>query len=165
MTDASAHAGDTSNLMDTAAEVVAAFVGNNSLPVSELPGLIAQVHAALVGLSGTGSIAAPALPQLAAPAVPIKKSVTEDHLVCLEDGHTYKSLKRHLMSDHGLTPESYRKKWDLPHDYPMVAPGYAKARSELAKKMGLGQQRRGTKKKWLGPPWPPASAIRRRAFD
>jgi predicted transcriptional regulator len=85
MTDASAHAGDTSNLMDTAAEVVAAFVGNNSLPVSELPGLIAQVHAALVGLSGTGSIAAPALPQLAAPAVPIKKSVTEDHLVCLEE--------------------------------------------------------------------------------
>jgi predicted transcriptional regulator len=81
------------------------------------------------------------------PAVPIKKSVTEDHLVCLEDGHKFKSLKRHLRTDHGLSPETYRAKWQLPQDYPMVAPAYAKARSELAKKSGLGQQRRKPNKK------------------
>jgi predicted transcriptional regulator len=149
VTDASGHAGDASGLMDIATEVVAAFVGNNSLPVSELPGLIAQVHAALVGLSRTGSITntAPPLPASpATPAVPIKKSITDDYLVCLEDGHRFKSLKRHLRTDHGLSPESYREKWRLPSDYPMVASGYAKVRSELAKKSGLGQQRRGRKK-------------------
>jgi predicted transcriptional regulator len=145
MTDTS---GRAAGLMDLTAEVVAAFVGNNSLPVGELRGLIAQAHAALVGLSGTGSTTGPALSAPpATPAVPIKKSVTEDHLLCLEDGHRFKSLKRHLMSDHGLSPESYRAKWHLPQDYPMVAPGYAKARSELAKKMGLGQQRRKPTKK------------------
>jgi predicted transcriptional regulator len=147
MTDASGHTDDAARLMDKAAEVVAAFVGGNSLPMSELPGLIARVHAALVGLS-TGSTATPALPApRSEPAVSIKKSVTEDHLICLEDGQKFRSLKRHLMSDHGLSPENYRAKWGLPNDYPMVAPGYTKVRSDLAKRSGLGQQRRGTKKK------------------
>jgi predicted transcriptional regulator len=145
MTDTLGRAGD---LMDLTAEVVAAFVGNNSLPVGELPGLIAQVHAALVGLSGAGSITTiPVFAPPQMPAVPIKKSVTDDHLVCLEDGHKFKSLKRHLRTDHGLSPETYRAKWQLPQDYPMVAPAYAKARSELAKKSGLGQQRRKPNKK------------------
>jgi predicted transcriptional regulator len=133
--------------MDTAAEVVAAFVGNNSLPVSELPGLIAQVHAALVGLS-TGSTTTPALPAPPPePAVTIKKSITNDYLVCLEDGLRFKTLKRHLRTDHGLTPDSYRAKWGLPSSYPMATVAYTKVRSELAKKSGLGLQRRKPKKK------------------
>jgi predicted transcriptional regulator len=152
MTDASGHTDDATRLMDKAAEVVAAFVANNRLPVSELPGLIARVHAALVGLTGVGSSTSTAL--LAAPtgpAVPIKKSITDNYLVCLEDGRKFKTLRRHLKADHGLSPESYRAKWNLPPDYPMVAPGYAKARSELAKSLGLGKKRRGTKNKTLGP--------------
>jgi predicted transcriptional regulator len=145
MTDTS---GRAAGLMDLTAEVVAAFVGNNSLPVGELPGLIAQVHAALLGLSGAGSITTiPVFAPPQMPAVPIKKSITDDYLVCLEDGEKFKSLKRHLMSDHGLSPESYRAKWGLPGNYPMVPPAYAKARSELAKGMGLGQKGRGAKKK------------------
>jgi predicted transcriptional regulator len=153
MTDASGHTDDATRLMDMAALVVAAFVANNRLPVSELPGLIARVHAALVGLAGIGNVAQPALlVPPSEPAVPIKKSVTADYLICLEDGHRFKTLKRHLRTDHGLTPASYRAKWNLPNEYPMVAPGYAKARSELAKSFGLGQQRRGHKKKTLGPP-------------
>jgi predicted transcriptional regulator len=146
MTDALG-ADNAARLMDSATEVVAAFVGNNSLPVSELPGLIAQVHAALVGLARRENSTSPALP--ASPpeaAVPIKKSVTDDYLVCLEDGHRFKTLKRHLRTDHGLTPESYRSKWHLPHDYPMAAPSYQRTRSALAKKAGLGQQRRAHKK-------------------
>jgi predicted transcriptional regulator len=129
MTDALG-ADNAARLMDSATEVVAAFVGNNSLPVSELPGLIAQVHAALVGLArgeNSTSLALPASPPEA--AVPIKKSVTDDYLVCLEDGHRFKTLKRHLRTDHGLTPESYRSKWHLPHDYPMAAPSYQRTRS------------------------------------
>ena len=148
MTDASGHANEAARLMDKAAEVVAAFVGSNSLPVGELSGLIARVHAALVGLAGAGTITSLALPApRSEPAVSIKKSVTDDYLVCLDDGRKLKSLKRHLRTDHGLSPESYREKWHLPKDYPMVAPAYAKARSDLAKKSGLGQQRRGTTKK------------------
>jgi predicted transcriptional regulator len=160
MTAATGNADDASRLLDLAADIVAAFVANNSLPVSELPELIAQVHAALVGLAGKGNIAQPALlAPPSEPAVAIKKSVTPDYLVCLEDGHKFKTLKRHLTGHHGLTPESYRAKWNLPPDYPMVAPGYAKARSELAKSLGLGQKRRGTKKRTLGPrrsPSPPS---------
>jgi predicted transcriptional regulator len=153
MTDASGHTDDATRLMDMAALVVAAFVANNRLPVSELPGLIARVHAALVGLTGAGNVAQPALlAPPSEPAVPIKKSIAADYLVCLEDGHRFKTLKRHLRTDHGLTPESYRAKWKLPDEYPMVAPGYAKARSELAKSFGFGQKRRGHKKKTLGPP-------------
>jgi predicted transcriptional regulator len=149
VTNASSHSDDdTSALLDLAAEIVAAFVSNNSLPVSELPGLIGQVHSALVGLSGTGSIVAPAAVQPAsAPAVPIKKSVADGYIVCLEDGHKFKTLKRHLRTSHDLAPDAYREKWHLPDDYPMVAPAYAKARSTLAKNSGLGQKRRGYKKK------------------
>jgi predicted transcriptional regulator len=134
--------------MDLSAEIVAAFVANNSLPVSELPGLIAQVHAALVSLL-TGTSAPVAIPRWPAsePAVPIKKSVTDGYIFCLEDGHKFKSLKRHLRTSHGLTPAAYREKWHLPHDYPMVAPAYAKARSTLAKNIGLGLKRRIHKNK------------------
>jgi predicted transcriptional regulator len=146
VTDASGHS-DDAGLMDTTAEVVAAFVGNNSLPVSELPGLIAQVHAAFVGLSSTGSTTTPALSvSPATPAVPVKKSITDDYLVCLEDGRKFKTLKRHLKGDHDLSPESYRAKWGMPRDYPMVAPAYARARSDLAKKSGLGHMRSARKK-------------------
>lgn len=122
-----------------AADIVAAFVSNNSLPVAELPALIASVHSALGGLGNTETTE-PAEPLT--PAVPIKKSIMPDYLVCLEDGKKFKSLKRHLRSRYGLTPEEYRARWNLSPDYPMVAPNYAAARSELAKTMGLGQQRR-----------------------
>jgi predicted transcriptional regulator len=122
-----------------AADIVAAFVSNNSVPVADLPALIASVHAALGGI-GNGAVATPAEPLV--PAVPIKKSIMPDYLVCLEDGKKFKSLKRHLRTRYGLSPEEYRARWNLSLDYPMVAPNYAAARSELAKTMGLGQQRR-----------------------
>lgn len=122
-----------------AVDIVSAFVGNNSLPASELAPLVQSVHAELLRLSAN-PVAEP-LPALS-PAVSIKKSIQPDHLVCLEDGKTFKSLKRHLRARHNLTPEEYRARWNLPADYPMVAPNYAAARSRLAKDMGLGQQRR-----------------------
>lgn len=150
MADNSGHLDDAaSGLLDLAADIVAAFVSNNSLPVSELPGLIGLVHGALRGLYATGTaVAGPApIGRTSDPAVPIRKSVTDDYLVCLEDGRKFKSLRRHLQSDHSLTPEAYRDKWKLPVDYPMTAPAYSKARSELAMKIGLGQKRRGRKKK------------------
>ncbi|KQT85819.1 MucR family transcriptional regulator [Aurantimonas sp. Leaf443] len=126
-------------LMGLTAEVVAAYVSNNSLPVSELPALISDVYGAL----GRTTVA-PAAPQAEKPkpAVPVKKSVTDDYIICLEDGKKFKSLKRHLMTHYNLSPEDYREKWDLPADYPMVAPNYAAARSRLAKQMGLGHKRR-----------------------
>ena len=121
------------------ADIVAAFVGNNSVPAPELPELIAKIHGALRGLSAP----MPAIVEEAQkPAVPVKKSVTPDYIVCLEDGLKFKSLKRHLRTKYNLTPEEYRTKWGLPNDYPMVAPSYAEARSNLAKQMGLGQQRK-----------------------
>ncbi|KMO34608.1 MucR family transcriptional regulator [Methylobacterium variabile] len=125
--------------IELAADIVAAFVSNNSVPVTDLPGLIASVHAALGGL-GHGEATEQAEPLT--PAVPIKKSIMPDYLVCLEDGKKFKSLKRHLRTRYGLSPEDYRARWNLSPDYPMVAPNYAAARSELAKTMGLGQQRR-----------------------
>jgi predicted transcriptional regulator len=127
----------TPNYMELAADIVSAFVSNNSVPVTELPGLIGNVHAALQ------NVGEPALKQDDAkptPAVSVRKSVTPDYLISLEDGKQYKSLKRHL-GKLGLTPEAYRERWGLPRDYPMVAPNYAAKRSELAKSMGLGQQR------------------------
>ncbi len=127
------------NLLDLTADVVAAFVGNNSVPASELPNLIATVHGALLGLANPAPVA---VEEVAKPAVAIKKSVTPDYIVCLEDGLKFKSLKRHLRTKYGVTPEEYRAKWGLPNDYPMVAPSYAAARSNLAKQMGLGQQRK-----------------------
>jgi predicted transcriptional regulator len=129
----------TSNYIELAADIVSAYVSNNSVPTGELPGLISEVHTALMKVS-VGAIELPT--EAPKPAVPVKKSVTPDYIVCLEDGKKFKSLKRHLRTQYNMTPEQYREKWTLPIDYPMVAPSYAKARSELAKEMGLGQQRR-----------------------
>jgi predicted transcriptional regulator len=125
-------------LVEIAAEVVSAYVSNNPVPASELPQLIRSVHAALTGL--TGAAAAPAKEERAAPAVNPKKSVFDDYIICLEDGKKFKSLKRHLMTHYKLTPEAYRDKWNLDSSYPMVAPNYARQRSELAKSMGLGRK-------------------------
>ncbi|MBB3971892.1 MucR family transcriptional regulator [Hansschlegelia beijingensis] len=128
----------TSNYIELAADIVSAYVSNNSVASADLPGLINEVHAALTRMStGAAEPAAEALK----PAIPVKKSVTSDYIVCLEDGKKFKSLKRHLRTQYNMSPEEYREKWGLPSDYPMVAPNYAAARSELAKKMGLGQQR------------------------
>ena len=127
------------NCLELAAEIVSAYVTNKSLPQNELPALLRAVHDAL-SRTASGEAAEPA--PAATPAVPMKRSVTPDYIVCLEDGKKFKSLKRHLRTQYGMTPEQYREKWGLPADYPMVAPNYAKARSELAKEMGLGQQRR-----------------------
>ncbi len=124
-----------------AAEVVAAFVGHNSLPVAELPALITSVHTALVKISTGATAPAAAEPEAVTPAVPIRKSISPDYLICLDDGRKFKSLKRHLASL-GMTPDQYRTKWNLPSDYPMVASNYAATRSALAKKIGLGQSRR-----------------------
>ena len=125
------------DLVELTSEIVSAFVANNKIPTSELPDVITSVHAALRGLEEKQQ-PEPAKPT---PLMPIKKTITPDYLVSLEDGRRYKSLKRHL-SGRGLTPAEYREKWGLPKDYPMVAPNYAKQRSELAKALGLGQQRR-----------------------
>lgn len=126
--------------IELAADIVSAYVSNNSVAASELPGLISDVHAALVRVaSGTPAAAAP---ENLRPAVPVKKSVGNDYIVCLEDGKKFKSLKRHLRTQYNMSPEEYREKWGLPADYPMVAPNYAQARSQLAKEMGLGSQRR-----------------------
>jgi predicted transcriptional regulator len=127
------------DLLKMTTQVVTSYVGNNSVSREELPALIQAVHHALSS-EASGTSQAPAEP--AKPAVPVKKSIGDDYIVCLEDGRRMKSLKRHLHS-HGLTPEAYRTKWGLPRDYPMVAPAYAHSRSELAKSMGLGQKGRG----------------------
>ena len=124
------------------AEIVSAYVSNNSVPSVDLPALIGQVHSALSRVSSGQSDNSLEPPK---PAVSVKKSITPDHIVCLEDGKKFKSLKRHLRTQYGVTPEQYREKWALPADYPMVAPNYAAARSHLAKQMGLGQQRRRRK--------------------
>src|ERR1700739_18434 len=130
------------NFIDLTASIVSAYLSNNPIPASEIPGLISQIHAALLR-APRARVAPPLEP--AKPAVSVKKSMTPDYLVCLEDGKRFKSLKRHLRSQYNMTPEQYRDKWGLPPDYPMVAPNYAVARSQLAKKMGLGQQRRRRK--------------------
>jgi predicted transcriptional regulator len=127
-----------SDLIDLAAEIVSAYVSNNSVPASDLPTLIAEVHRAL---SSTHSGTSEPEPEPLKPAVNPKRSVFPDYIVCLEDGKKFKSLKRHLRTHYNLSPEEYREKWGLPHDYPMVAPNYARARSDLAKKMGLGTRR------------------------
>jgi predicted transcriptional regulator len=129
----------SSNYIELAADIVSAYVSNNSVPAGDLPALIGEIHIALSKI-GNGSSELPA--EAPKPAVSIKKSVTPDYIICLEDGKKFKSLKRHLRTQYNMTPEQYREKWGLAPDYPMVAPNYAKARSELAKEMGLGQQRR-----------------------
>lgn len=129
----------SSPLLGMVAEIVSAYVANNPVQAGDLPKLIENVHAALIDVDQQSTN-----PEQAGlkPAVPIKKSVTDDHIVCLEDGKKFKSLKRHLRTRYDLSPEEYRQKWGLPRDYPMVAPNYAKQRSQLARKMGLGQARK-----------------------
>ena len=130
------------DLVSLTTEIVSAYVSNNPVPPGELTHLIERVHTALVQVVG-GRVEATAPAGPLQPAVPIKKSITPDYIVCLEDGRTFKSLKRHLRAKYNLSPEQYRAKWDLASDYPMVAPNYAKARSDLAKAIGLGQPRVG----------------------
>jgi predicted transcriptional regulator len=132
---------DTRNaLVEMTTEIVAAYVGANNVQAHDLPRLIETVYGALQGIAGkTEGVAVETM----TPAVPVKKSITADFIICLEDGKKFKSLKRHLRTRYGMTPEEYRLRWNLPPDYPMVAPNYAKARSDLAKRMGLGLGRRG----------------------
>ncbi len=127
-------------LVEMTASVVSAYVAANPLGQQELPGLIRSVHAALRDLSSGLPAAQNAALE---PAVPVRRSITPDHLICLEDGKRFKSLKRHLRTRYGMTPDAYRAKWNLPPDYPMVAPNYAKERSNLAKRMGLGLAKKG----------------------
>ena len=140
MTDASAHKSD--ELLKLASQIIAAYVSNNPIPVSELPGIIKSVHITLGGLSNGGINEALTAQK---PAVPIKRSITPEYIVCLEDGKKLKMLKRYLRSNYKLSPEQYRAKWGLPADYPMVAPNYAAQRSEFAKKIGLGRTSPATK--------------------
>ena len=130
---------DKHGLVEMTAEIVSAYVVNNTVVATDLPGVIHNVFDALNKASSAAGL--PASEELK-PAVSVKKSVTPDHIICLEDGKKFKSLKRHLRTHYDLSPEEYREKWGLPHDYPMVAPNYAAARSALAKRMGLGQRRR-----------------------
>ena len=126
--------------VELTADIVAAYVSNHVVPVGELSNLISDVHSAL---SSTSVPSAPvAVVEKQKPAVSVRKSVQDDQITCLECGGSFKSLKRHLMTHHSLSPEEYREKWELPADYPMVAPAYAEARSRLAKEMGLGQRRK-----------------------
>ena len=134
MTDTSVGGPGTNDLIAFASEIVAAYVGNNSVSSKDLPDLIRLVHTALTELSNSESE-----PDQPKPAVPVRKSISEHYLICLEDGKKFKSLKRHLRTAYDMTPEEYREKWGLPADYPMVAPGYSRQRSRLAKKMGLGR--------------------------
>ena len=133
---------DTETLVTLTADIVAAHVSNNSVAISDIPLVTRSVHEALAGLAS----GAEPEPEPQQPAVSVRASVKPDYLVCLEDGKRFKSLKRHLRTQYNMTPEQYRDKWGLPPDYPMVAPNYAVARSQLAKKMGLGQQRRRAKR-------------------
>jgi predicted transcriptional regulator len=128
---------EPSDTVHFVARVVAAYVANNRMTAQDLPAFIETVHRTIVTL-GNGAETGH---ELQRPAVPVKRSVTSDHIVCLEDGLKFKSLKRHLRSSYGLTPEQYRMKWGLSHDYPMVAPSYAARRSTLAKQIGLGRKR------------------------
>lgn len=128
-----------SNIISLTTDIVSAYVANNTLVYEQLPGLITSVYAALNKVAVHG--AEPEKEELR-PVVSIKKSVTNDYIICLEDGKKFKSLKRHLRTHYDMSPEEYREKWSLPRDYPMVAPAYAAARSQLAKTIGLGQRRK-----------------------
>ena len=129
----------TTDALSLTAMIVSSYVKHNIVVATELPALIADVHLALALAADKGSEPAE---HVLKPSVSINKSVTADHIICLEDGKKFKSLKRHLRTDHHLTPEGYRAKWNLPRDYPMVAPNYAAFRSRLARKIGLGRKRR-----------------------
>lgn len=138
MSDSDTQKASREELLRMAVEVVSAYVGNNTLPASQIPDVIQTVHASLAALDDGPSGDAKAEAQK--PAVPIRKSVTPEHIVCLEDGKKLKMLKRHLRTNYNMTPDEYRAKWNLPPDYPMVAPDYARQRSEFAKKIGLGRK-------------------------
>lgn len=134
---------DKAQLVELTADIAAAYLSANTVPAADLPSLIQTIHQALAGVT-SGAPAPASEPQK--PAVTVKKSITPDYLISLEDGKKYKSLKRHLRTKYNMTPDDYRSKWGLPKDYPMVAPNYAAARSEMARSMGLGQGGRGRKK-------------------
>ena len=136
MTNSSRETGSKGEILKMTADVVAAYVGNNTLPTGEVSDVISTVYGSLQNLESGRGEARPS------PAVPVRKSVTRDHIICLEDGKKLKMLKRHLRSTYNLTPEEYRARWGLPPDYPMVAPSYAKERSDFAKKIGLGRKTR-----------------------
>ena len=131
-------------MIELTTDIVSAYVSNNVVAPTDLADLIHRVHNALTHIRPVQAAEEPVEPQK--PAVTLKKSITPDYLICLEDGQKFKSLKRHLRSQYGMSPEDYREKWGLPADYPMVAPNYATARSALAKEMGLGQSRRIARK-------------------
>ena len=122
-------------LLALTSEIVSSYVSNNTMPAAEIPGVIEQVYKTLANVNAESSLTADR-PQ---PAVPIKKSVTPDYIICLEDGKKLKMLKRHLKTAYGMSPDDYRERWGLPSDYPMVAPNYAEQRSRLAKDIGLGK--------------------------
>jgi len=128
----------SADLVAITANIVAAYVSKNAISSTELPNLIADTHAALSRAAGRQ---APLEREDGKPKIAVKKSVMPDYIICLEDGKKFKSLKRHLRTHYNMSPEEYREKWGLPHDYPMVAPNYARARSDLAKKMGLGTRK------------------------
>jgi predicted transcriptional regulator len=131
------------DVLRLSADIVAAYVSENTVPAGQIGELVRSVHAAMTGLGGAEP--APAAPaERPKPAVPISRSVQQDHIVCLEDGKKLKMLKRYLRSRYGLSPEDYRRRWGLPADYPMVAPAYAQRRSDFAKQIGLG---RGVRRK------------------
>jgi len=138
MADAGMYDNDSPTLLELTTRIVAAHVANNATELEELPFLIERVHGSLVRLNG----AEPEDDDKPRPAIPVKSSITPDYLVCLEDGKKLKMLKRHLKTAYDMTPEEYRERWSLPADYPMVAPNYAKQRSRLAKKIGLGTRPR-----------------------
>lgn len=138
MAERTDNAPSSEELLSLTSEIVAAHVSNNTVAVSDLPGLIEQVYKTLSSVGGGSEPAA----DRPTPAVPVKKSVTPDHIVCLEDGKKLKMLKRHLKTAYNMTPEEYRERWGLAPDYPMVAPNYAKQRSKLAKQIGLGTRAR-----------------------
>jgi len=134
---------DTPDILEMTADIVSAYVGNNSVTATDLSALIHSIHGVLLGISTGAGVAASAPKE---PAVPVRRSITADYLICLEDGLKFKSLKRHLRTKYAMSPDDYRAKWGLAKDYPMVAPSYAKARSELAKQMGLGHGGRQARK-------------------
>ena len=147
----SAHTDETTspspNLIRYAATIIEAYVSNNRVSAAELMGFVKDVHATLAGLANPGGESAATNQK---PAVPVKKSITPDYVICLEDGKKLKMLKRYLRTKYGLTTDEYRTKWGLPADYPMVAPNYAARRSEFAKKIGLGRKQRTPKKRKRG---------------
>jgi predicted transcriptional regulator len=131
---------NSSHLIERVSDIVSAYVAHNPVPVADLPKLIERVHSTLLEINGHSGGGEGKIELK--PAVPIRRSVTDDHIVCLEDGKKFKSLKRHLRTRYDMSPDEYREKWGLPADYPMVAPNYARQRSDLARKMGLGQSKK-----------------------